>query len=426
MPSDAALDHISAFADFISESPSSYHAAATVADRLRGAGFVELDERRPWARGSASGGGYFFIRDGAIVAWLAPEAATPDTAFRVVGAHTDSPGFKLKPNPDSVRFGWQQTAMEVYGGPLLNSWLDREFALAGRLVTMSGEQVLVRTGPILRIAQLAPHLDRSVNENLHLDKQVHLLPIAGVGPESPEILRHLCGLARLDPSELAYFDVVSFPTEAPAVIGLNEDLFAAPRMDNLSSVFAGLCALLDAAPTNDVAVLACFDHEEVGSETRSGASGPLLSDALERIALSLGISGDEYRAMLARSSCISADAGHAVHPNYAGMHDPNNQPIVNAGPLLKINANQRYATDAVGAAIWLRACEAADVPSQPFVSNNSVPCGSTIGPLTATRMGLTTVDVGIPLLSMHSARELCGVDDPWYLTKALDAYWSGA
>lgn len=425
-PSEAALNHISAFADFITDSPSSYHAAAAVAERLTSAGFTRLDEREPWTSDDLREGGFFVVRDGSVIAWLLPGQISAGTSFRVVGAHTDSPGFKLKPRPDQVRFGWQQVSMEVYGSPLLNSWLDREFALAGRLVTMSGEESLVRTGPVLRIPQVAPHLDRSVNDNLHLDKQANLLPVAGLGPESPDILAHLCGLARIDASELAFFDVVSFPTEPPAVIGLAEDLFAAPRMDNLTSVFAGLTALLDVTPASDVAVLACFDHEEVGSETRSGASGPFLEDMLERIAVSIGVSGDAYRAMLVRSSCISSDAGHAIHPNYAQLHDPTNQPVLNAGPLLKINANQRYATDAAGAAIWMRACEAADVPTQSFVSNNSVPCGSTIGPFTATRLGLTTVDVGVPLLSMHSARELCGVDDPWSLTRALDAYWAGA
>lgn len=426
MPTDASLAHIDAFAEFITQSPSSYHAAAEVARRLRQVGFTELDERQPWDADDLRGGGFYVLRDGAIIAWLVPDDLATQAAFRVVGAHTDSPGFKLKPHPDVVRHGWQQIGMEVYGGPLLNSWLDREFCLAGRLVGMQGDVTLVRTGPVARIPQLAPHLDRSVNDNLHLDKQQNLLPVVGVGPEDADILRHLCTIGRVDPSELAYHDIISCPTEAPAVIGLDREMFAAPRMDNLSSVFAGLQALLDTTVGDDIAVLACFDHEEVGSETRSGACGPFLADILERVAQAVGVRDDAYRAMLARSSCISADAGHAVHPNYAHMHDPNNHPIVNGGPLLKINANQRYATDGVGAAIWARSCEAADVPYQAFVSNNSVPCGSTIGPLTATRLGLVTVDVGIPLLSMHSARELCGVDDPWYLTRALGAYWAGA
>ena len=423
MATDAALEFMSGFSEFIQASPSSYHAAAEIARQLREAEFEELDETRPW---HVRSGGQFFVRDGAVIAWQVPASVDHHTGFRVVGSHTDSPGFKLKPNATCTTVGWQQAGMEVYGGGLLNSWLDRELGLAGRLTTVDGRVHLVRTGPLLRIAQLAPHLDRSVNDNLHLDRQAHLMPFFSVSNPDARIEALLAHLAEVDESDIAFSEVFAFPTEAPATFGWEDDFFAAWRMDNLSSVYPSLVALQQAELGPDIAVMACFDHEEVGSGTRSGASGPILETTLKRIATSLGFTGDKYPALLARSSCISADAGHAVHPNYLGMHDPQNRPLVNAGPLLKINANQRYATDAAGAAIWLRACRAADVPTQPFVSNNAVPCGSTIGPLTATRLGLTTVDVGIPLLSMHSARELCGVEDPLYLERALEAYWSGA
>lgn len=425
MPSAAATNHIHAFSRFVQDSPSSYHAARTVAEALQESGFVEYDERRPWD-GPASGGGYV-VRDGAVIAWLFPETVGPDTGFRIVGAHTDSPGFKLKPTPDMSRFGWQQVGVEVYGGPLLNSWLDRDIGFAGRLVTVGGEQALVSTGPLLRFPQLAPHLDRSVNENLHLDRQTHLLPVVGVGDAAPDIRAHLCALAGIDPAELGFYDVITYPTEAPGLLGLADELLASSRMDNLVSVHAGLTALCDVTPGPDVAVLALFDHEEVGSQTRSGASGPFLAGVLRRIATLMGAGDpDAFEATLARSVLVSADAGHAVHPNYPGMFDPTNLPVPNGGPLLKINAQQRYATDAVSGAIWMRVCEAADVPTQPFVSNNSVSCGSTIGPLSATRLGVTTVDVGVPLVSMHSARELCGVEDPWYLRRAVEAFWAGA
>lgn len=422
MPNDVALDLIAGFGDFVTSSPTSYHAVAEMARQLVGAGFTQLDEATAW---DEVRGAHFVVRDGALIAWLAADGDASGAGFRIVGSHTDSPSFKLKPNPTTTSAGWQQAGMEVYGGGLNNSWLDRELGLAGRLATLDGQQHLVRTGPIARIAQLAPHLDRSVNDNLHLDRQQHLMPFYSLDT-SLDIEQYLCRIARIDPSELAHHDVYAFPTEAPAVFGADEEFFASSRMDNLTSVYASLRALLEAEPGDDVAVLAAFDHEEVGSATRSGACGPFLEDVLVRVAAGLGQEGAAYRAMLARSSCISADAGHSVHPNYVHMHDPNNHPLVNGGPLLKINANQRYATDALGAALWKRACEAADVPTQPFVSNNDVPCGSTTGPLTATRLGILTVDVGVPLLSMHSARELCGVDDPWYLTRALGAHWAGA
>lgn len=420
MPTDSRTAD---FADFLTASPTSYHAAAVVADRLAVAGFEPFDERRPWAGATDRG---FVVRDGAVIAWRSAGSIGPGTGFRVVGAHTDSPGFKLKPNPSSSVARWQQAGMEVYGGPLVNSWLDRELAVAGRLCTIEGEVRLLRTGPLLRIPQLAPHLDRSVNDSLHLDRQAHLMPIFAVDRPEQDLLTHLGELAGVPRSQWGHFDLFACPTEPPGTFGANDEFLAAPRLDNLSSVFAGLQAFLDADAGPDVAVLACFDHEEVGSASRSGASGPFLADILTRLAASFGLDADASAAMIARSSCISADAGHAVHPNYVNLHDPGNRPVVNGGPLLKINANQRYTTDAVSGSLFIRACRAAGVPFQPFVSNNSVPCGSTIGPLTATRIGMTTVDVGIGLLSMHSAREMCGVQDPQLLARALAAYWAGA
>ncbi|MGD8215492.1 M18 family aminopeptidase [Aestuariimicrobium sp. Y1814] len=418
----SARDHLEGLASFVKASPSSYHAADVVAAHLEASGFTRLDEARPWER---SHGGQFVVRDGAVVAWLVPDTVDDTTGFRIVGSHTDSPGFKLKPNATASVAGWQQAGMEIYGGPLLNSWLDRELGLAGRLTTVEGEVRMVRTGPILRIPQLAIHLDRTANDGLTLDRQQHTRPVFAVGDADLDIEEYLCEQAGIERADLAHHDVVAFTTQEPGMFGVGEQFFASPRLDNLSSVHAGLVALSRVELGSDIAVMVAFDHEEVGSATASGAAGPLLEDVLRRIAAGHGIAGDRFAAMIRRSSCISADAGHAVHPNHVGRHDPQNQPLVNAGPLLKINANQRYATDAVGAALWRRACDAAEVPSQPFVSNNSVPCGSTIGPITASRLGITTVDVGIPLLSMHSAREMCGADDPWYLSRALEAYWSG-
>ena len=415
--------HLDDFASFIQASPSSFHAAAEAARRLEAAGFTALDETAEWPTGP---GRRYVVRDGAVIAWVEPGGASSTTPFRVVGAHTDSPGFKLKPKPTTGTRGWVQAGVEVYGGPLFNSWLDRDLEFAGRLVTRSGETPLVRTGPLLRIPQLAVHLDRGVNaEGLKLDPQRHLAPVVGAGPlDQADVLGHLAGLAGLSGSDVVGYDVVVADTAAPAVLGLSGELFAAGRMDNLSSTHAGLAALLATADAelDHVAVFAAFDHEEVGSATPSGAAGPFLEDVLARVSAGLGATTTDHRRALAGSWCLSADAGHAVHPNYPERHDPVNQPVVNRGPLLKINANQRYATDGLGAAEWSRTCEQAGVPFQEFVSNNSVPCGSTIGPITATRLGIRTIDVGIPLLGMHSARELCGADDPAYLSRAAAAF----
>jgi aspartyl aminopeptidase len=321
----------------------------------------------------------------------------------------------------------------VYGGPLLNSWLDRELELAGRLVTREGVEHLVRTGPYLRIPQLAIHLDRDANAGLTLDRQRHLTPVFGVGElAQADLLAQVAGIAGIQADDIAGFDLLTADTQPPARFGLDDSLFAAGRMDNLSSVYAGMIALLASAEAgssaagavSEIRVLAAFDHEELGSQSRSGASGPLLDDVLTRIAAAAGATADERLQAYAASWCVSADAGHSVHPNYPERHDPHNTPIAGGGPLLKINANQRYATDAHGAALWARLSTQAGVTYQEFVSNNTVPCGSTIGPLTATRLGIRTVDVGIPLLSMHSARELCHVDDPLALTAAVTEFFT--
>jgi aspartyl aminopeptidase len=411
--------HLADFADFIRESPSSYHAAASVAARLEAAGFERLEERDEWPSGP---GRRVVVRDGAVIAWVQPDGAAATTPFRILGAHTDSPSFKLKPGASTSSEGLLQAGVEIYGGPLLNSWLDRELELAGRLVTEDGAEHLVRTGPLLRIPQLAIHLDREVNKGLTLDRQKHLQPVWGAG-SGFDVLAHLAGIAGLDADDVAGHDVLVADTAAPARFGRDDELFAAGRMDNLSSVHAGLVALLAAPETAPhVSVLAAFDHEELGSESRSGASGPFLEDVLARVAAGLGADATDRRRAFADSWLLSSDSGHAVHPNYPERHDPGNRPVLGGGPLLKLNANQRYATDAVGAALWARACRQAAVPTQPFVSNNTVPCGTTIGPLSATRLGIRTVDVGTPLLSMHSARELAHVDDLVALAAAVTAF----
>jgi aspartyl aminopeptidase len=414
--------HLASLAAFIRASPSSYHAAAEAARRLLAAGFTGLSEHDEWPAGP---GRFVVVRDGAVIAWVTPASATTTTPFRIVGAHTDSPSFKLKPNPDAGASGWQQAGVEVYGGPLFSSWLDRDLEFAGRLVTRDGASHLVRTGPVLRFPQLAIHLDRGVNgDGLKLDPQRHLLPVVGVdGPSGRDVLAALAARAGVDAAEVRGHDVFVADTAAPALLGFDGELFAASRMDNLTSVHAGLDALIEAAGDADegapIAVLAAFDHEEVGSASISGASGPFLADVLTRISAGLGASETERLRAFASSWCLSSDAGHAVHPNYPERHDPQNRPLPNRGPLLKLNANQRYASDGPGAAEWARSCDQAGVPWQPFVSNNGVPCGSTIGPLTATRR---TIDVGVPLLSMHSARELCGADDPGSLASAARAF----
>ncbi|WP_010525621.1 M18 family aminopeptidase [Nesterenkonia sp. F] len=436
---DALVDDLGAF---VAAAPSSYHAAAEVARRLTAAGFTQLGEHQDWP---TAPGRYLVVRDGAVIAWMVPEAATPTTPLRILGAHTDSPGFKLKPKSTVISHGWVQAGTEVYGGPLLNSWLDRELVLAGRLVTRDGAAHLAATGPVARIPQLAIHLDRQVNDGLTLDKQAHTGPVLSVAADaeaaaSADVLGVVAESAGVDPGQVDGYDVVVADAQAPARFGAGRDgrgeFLASGRLDNLSSVHAGVVALEQAAAAAErgeqgpggqsatIPMLAAFDHEELGSASRSGAAGPFLEEVLARIQEGLGATAGQRAQALAASWHLSSDAGHAVHPNYPGHHDPANRPLPNGGPLLKINANQRYTTDAPGAAMWAQVCRAAGVPTQEFVSHNAIPCGSTIGPITATRLGIRTVDVGMPLLSMHSAREMCGVDDVAHLRDAVAAFFT--
>ena len=428
MPAAAdALAHADDLAAFVAASPSSFHAATEVTQRLVAAGFTRLDEGARWP--DAAGGRFVVMRDGAAIAWVVPKGATAGTPVRVFGAHSDSPAFKLKPQPTTGSLGWLQAGVEVYGGPLLNSWLDRELRLAGRLVLDDGTSVLTATGPLLRLPQLAIHLDREANDHLALDKQTQTQPVWGLGEaDSADLLGELAREAGVDAARIRGYDIVTADAARGAVFGSDDVFFASGRLDDLASVHAGVVALQRAADGFDgdhIAMLAVFDHEEVGSATRSGAAGPFLSDVLERVWLGLGADREAQLRAMAASWCVSSDVGHAVHPNYPQKHDPVVRPRLGSGPILKINANQRYATDAVGAAAWNGWCADAGVSSQEFVSNNAVPCGSTIGPITATRLGIRTVDVGIPILSMHSARELAGVSDLWDLQRVAEVFFRG-
>ncbi len=425
------FDHSSDLGRFITASPSSYHAAHEFAWRLTEAGFTEQDETESW---SATKGGHYILRDGAVVAWWVADDATEDSGFRIVGAHTDSPGLKLKPAPDFDGLGYRRVAVETYGGLLANSWLNRDLAIAGRLTLRDGSTALAHTGAVMTIPQLAIHLDRKISaEGLKLDPQSHLQPLfhaAVEGTTPPSVLSVVADAAGIDADDVEGFDLVAADTQEPAHVGSEGQFLAAGRQDNLLSVHAGLRALEDIAAGGEasgVVVLAAFDHEEIGSQTRTGAGGPILETVLRRTAAALGAgSEEEFQRMMARSSCVSADCGHAVHPNYPERHDPTHRPVLGRGPLLKHNANQRYTTDAVGIALWKRASREAGVPVQDFVSNNSMPCGSTIGPITAGRLGIVTVDVGAPLLSMHSIREMSAAADSWGMYRVLTSYYAGA
>ena len=410
---------------YLDASPSPWHAAASSAERLRAAGFTELAPTDAFVDVPAKG---FVQRGAAVVAWSRGSTTGPTSPLHIVGAHTDSPCLKVKPRADTGGYGWKQLSIEVYGGVLLNSWLDRDLGVAGRIEHRGGSTLVNVDEAVARVPQLAIHLDRDVNERgIALDKQAHLSPVWGVGsPVDGEFRDWLGAHAGLAGDDIISWDLCLYDTTRAAVLGVGGELLASGRLDNQASCWAATAALCAAGdPGSSTAVIALFDHEEVGSESTSGAAGPLLEHVLERLSLAHGASRADFLAQLAVSSCISADNAHSVHPNYPERHEAGHRPIVNQGPAIKVNHNQRYATSAASAAMVQRVFEAAGVPWQVFVSRNNMPCGSTIGPITATRLGIETVDVGVPQLSMHSARELCGTKDPAWLAQALQTYFTG-
>ena len=411
--------------DFLDSSPSPWHAASSTVARLLDTGFTPLSTTATWSDLPEAG---LIVNGASVVAFRRAAEATPSTPFRIIGAHTDSPCLRVKPRPDTGGHGWRQLGVEVYGGVLLNSWLDRDLGVAGRVVLRDGATVDIAVDDaVCRVPQLAIHLDREVNERgLQLDKQQHLTPVWGTGAWRDGDFRSWLA-ERLDvpAADLGWWELCLFDRTPAAVLGADASLLAAGRLDNQLSCWIATEALLAAEPTDAHLVIALLDHEEVGSESSTGAAGPMLEHLLERICLASGGQRGEFLAALAGSQCLSADNAHAVHPNYPERHEPGHRPIVNQGPALKVNSNQRYATNAATAARFQSACERAGVPWQVFVSRNSMPCGSTIGPITATRLGIDTVDVGVPQLSMHSARELCGVNDPVWAMLAATAWFSG-
>ena len=417
--SAVTTDLISQVRNQLDASPTSRHLVEFVAKQLSAAGFTDCtDTNSP--EGYLSSG--FIKRSGSIVAWrLGSEKIEK---FRIIGAHTDSPCLKIKPHPNESRFGWQTLQVEIYGSPLLNSWLDRDLGIAGHAVLRDGSVKLFCTAtPIARISQLAIHLDRELNERgLILDKQLHLNAAWATGEKSLDFLQWVASQIDVKPEQIITVDTQFFDSVPAQLLGIDLSLLASGRLDNQASCWAAISALISATNPKDACVVALFDHEEVGSTSAVGAAGPLLEHTLERVAGAGGLSRIDYLQALSQSTCVSADNSHAVHHNYPERHDHAHAPIVNQGPALKLNSNQRYATSSTSAAMFVRACESANVKHQMFVSKNNMPCGTTIGPITATRLGIDTVDVGIPQLSMHSAREVCGVSDLISMQKALTSY----
>ncbi|ULE35270.1 M18 family aminopeptidase [Mycobacterium sp. IDR2000157661] len=410
--------------EFIDSSPSPFHVCETAAARLRAAGFRELSETEAWD----SSGRFFTVRAGSLIAWhsAADSGAWP---FRIVGAHTDSPNLRVKQHPDRFVSGWRVVALQPYGGAWLNSWLDRDLGVSGRLSVRRGNTVehrLVRIDdPVLRVPQLAIHLadDRKA---VALDPQRHVNAVWGVGSGTRSFLDYVAERADVPPADVLGADLMTHDLTPSRLVGADRELLSAPRLDNQATCYAGLEAFLAAEPGDSVPVLVLFDHEEVGSQSDHGAQSELLLTVLERITLSQGGGREEFLRRLPGSMVASGDMAHATHPNYPDRHEPGHLIEVNGGPVLKVQPNLRYATDGRTGAAFALACAQAGVPLQRYEHRADLPCGSTIGPMTSARTGIPTVDVGAAQLAMHSAREVMGAADVAAYSAALEAFLSPA
>ena len=409
-------------------SPTAHHVVEWWRIRLIEAGFSDCSLTGTFSETiseklSADHG--FICKGGALVAWRTP-SSTFQNGFRIVGAHTDSPGLHIKPQPNKQHANMSLLGVEIYGGPLLNSWLDRDLGIAGHVVLRDGSSKLFTSEtPLARISQLAIHLDRDVNDKgLVLDRHQHLNALWITSDNNHDFdqwLAKQCGVKQTDirASSSQLFDI-----QKASIIGADNSLLASARLDNQASCWAAMTALIEQQNSTSPSVVALFDHEEVGSSSATGAAGPLLEHVLERLCIAGGLSRQDFINVLGKSHCVSADNAHALHHNYPERHDANHSPLINQGVVIKSNVGQRYATSPTSIVPFVEACSKAKVPVQHFASRNNIPCGSTIGPITATRLGIDTIDVGIPQLSMHSAREVCGVQDPIFLRDALIKYFS--
>ncbi len=415
---------VPAMLDYIGASPTPFHAVHNTRQLLDAAGY----QHRSFSDRRRTKGQFYFVQNDSSIIAVSLNAPLGN-GFHLVGAHSDSPCLKIKPNAAYEKNGFLQVGVEVYGGALLAPWFDRDLSLAGRvsLLTDKGERVnrlLDFKRPIGIIPSLAIHLNRGINEKNEINKQTHLPPVLDLCEKAPDLPSLLHTQLKVQyPKEvftkLLAYELCLYDTQAPAIIGLSKNLIVSARLDNLLSSYIGIRALLaHQAKTNCVVVL--NDHEEVGSASAAGAAGPMLKSVLQHLC------GDDptYRQAISRSMLVSADNAHAVHPNYADVHEPRHQPQINQGPVIKINHNQRYATNSETQGVFAQLCEKASVPYQQFVVRSDMGCGSTIGPITATELGVRTVDIGAPQLAMHSIRELAGVNDCEHLYNALTTFFN--
>ncbi|MDA7833336.1 M18 family aminopeptidase [Pseudomonadales bacterium] len=412
---------------FLDASPTPFHAVKSMRKMLENAGFQALDEKKSWNLGP---GKYFVTRnDSSIIAFIRGEEDPADTGIRMVGAHTDSPCLKVKPNPGIKSHGYLNLGVEVYGGVLLNPWFDRDLSIAGRVTVQNAhkkiQSVLINFDrAVATIPSLAIHLDREANKQRTVNPQKDIPPLlmlAGEKRAFEDLLKEQIKKEHpeLEVATLLGFELSFYNMQGAAITGMANEFLASARLDNLLSCYTGIESLLHADDTV-TSLMICSDHEEVGSASAEGAEGPFLKTTLERMLPNK----DDYHRAIANSLLISTDNAHGIHPNYPDKHDANHGPLLNNGPVIKINANQRYATNSETSGYFVSLCTANDVPHQTFVTRTDMACGSTIGPITAKALGVKTLDVGVPTFAMHSIRELAGSEDAYSLARVLKAFYS--
>ena len=429
-----ATSHVQDLLNFIDASPSPWHAVASVAERLEQAGFRKLEEKHSWSL-STGDKAYVIRDDSSVIAFKMGKQALPESGIKILGAHTDSPGLRVKPQPSLYGDQLWRVALEVYGGPILASFTDRDLSLAGRLGYRDeqGEinsQLVRFTQPLLRIPNLAIHMNRSVNEEgLKLNKQNELPAILNSASSSlndQDFLQLLAHQSGLDAAQILSWELSVYDTQPGSFWGVDQAFYSNSQLDNLASCHAGLTAFLDAQSLDSdlTSVCAFFDHEEIGSESCKGAAGSFLGDILQRLINSQTHNTDDYQRVLANSFMVSADMAHAYHPNYPNAYESNHKVFINQGPVIKINANHRYASQCLSEAQFMSYCQQAGIPFQKYAHRGDLACGSTIGPISSAKLGIATVDVGNPMWAMHSIRESAGVADHGYLIEALKVFFS--
>lgn len=429
-----AQQHAKSLLNYIDKSPSPWHAVKTSAQLLEEQGFSELVEGSRWSI-KPDGRHYVKRDDSSIIAFTVGSSELSQQGFRLIGAHTDSPGLRLKPLPDKAAGAFNQIAVEVYGGPILATFTDRDLSFAGRVqVSENGvlsSKLVHFKKPFLRLPNLAIHMNPKVNsDGLKLNKQTELPLLLSIInqqlKERPEVKALLAAELELSEADILAWELHICDTQQGSLYGLNDEFYANSQLDNLASCHAGLTALLSEKSLNagHFNVCAFFDHEEIGSNSHKGADGSFLPDTLERISSALGLSDEDYKRALSKSFLISADMAHAYHPNFPSAYEPGHKVLVNQGPVIKINANIRYASNSASQARFMQLCEQAQVPYQQYSHRTDIGCGSTIGPMTSARLGINTVDVGCPMWAMHSIRESAGVQDHLYITQVFTQFFS--